>query len=493
MKKIIIISSIAVILIIAVFFLFFNKSANPYTFRYNEITKGDITVYVTATGILTADTSVDVGTQVSGLVSKLYADFNSVVKKGQVIAQIDTTFFSQTVKDSQANLDKAKAAYIQAERNYVREKALFEMKLESGLNYDLALATLDSDSALVQQAQVELNESKLTLKYATINAPISGVVTNRQISVGQTVASSFSSPTLCSIANDLTKMQVYATVDESDIGSVSVGQYANFTVEAYNDDNFSGTVSQIRLTPQIVQNVVMYTVIIEVNNDSLKLLPGMTADVNIRVGQKKDVMKVSNLALRFQPPASLVDSTKLREMRDSLKSNLRVKSTTAISGQSSPDMLSVMEKNNFQTLKDSILKSYGEKLNAKQMDEELKKAYVKLKISGEQKAPVKVYKSRPLNKISGVSRYPQFQKSPDNLTNKITLGKIWILNTKGMLVPIFVKTGLDDGIESEVISGNITAGEQLVISADTKSGQTDSGQKNPLAGQQQGSGQNKGK
>jgi HlyD family secretion protein len=454
MKKIIIISSIAVVLIIAIYFIFLNKSSNTYSFRYNEITRGDITVYVTATGTLTADTSVDVGAQVSGIVSKLYADFNSVVKRGQIIAQIDTTFFNQAVKDSQANLDKAKAEYIQAGKNFVREKTLYDMQLESAANYDLALASLDSDKALVQQAQVELNEAKLTLKYATIKAPISGVVTNRQVSVGQTVASSFSSPVLFSIANDLTKMQVYATVDESDIGSVSVGQSANFTVEAYTDDRFSGTVSQIRLTPEIVQNVVMYTVIIDVQNDSLKLLPGMTTDVNIRVGQKKNVLMVSNLALRFQPPAILIDSTKLKEIRHLLKANSKQQNVMS-----------------FQANEDT---NSSEKTR-------------------HPKAPSTVQQRGPANHITVANRYPQFQKSPDDITNKINMGKIWIVDPKGKLVPIFVETGLDDGIESEIISGDLTAGEQILISADSKSDQNSVQQKNPLEGQQQNAGQNKGR
>ena len=251
MKKIIIISSIAVIVIIAVYFLFFRKSANTYTFRFDKITRGDVTAYVTATGTLNAVTSVDVGTQVSGIILKLYADYNSIVKSGQIIAQIDPTFLDQAVKDAQANLDKIKAQYNQSEKNYAREKALYDKQLESGANYDVALASLDSDKASVQQAQVALDKAKLNLAYATITAPISGVVINRQVSVGQTVAASFSSPTLFTIANDLTKMQVETVVDESDIGRVSVGQTANFTVDAYTDDNFAGTVSQIRLARRL--------------------------------------------------------------------------------------------------------------------------------------------------------------------------------------------------------------------------------------------------
>jgi HlyD family secretion protein len=512
MKKIIIISSIVFVVIIAVYLLFFRKSANAYTFRFDKITRGDVTAYVTATGTLNAVTSVDVGTQVSGIILKLYADYNSIVKSGQIVAQIDPTFLNQAVKDAQANLDKVKAQYNQSQKNYVREKALYDKQLESGANYDVALANLDSDKATVQQAQVALDKAKLNLAYATISAPISGVVINRQVSVGQTVAASFSSPTLFTIANDLTKMQVETVVDESDIGRVTVGQPATFTVDAYADDNFSGIVSQIRLAPQIVQNVVNYTVVISVKNDSLKLMPGMTANVKILVGQEKNVLKVSNLALRFQPPAELIDSAKLKQIRDLLKSNSKGQGSAnyqgnnnqsntgntgatgqVLSTENGQGMIAGMERNKFQMMRDSILKAHGGKMSKDQMAAEFNKAYTKIKESGNQKAPVKVKQHTAANNFTIVSNYPQYQKSSDDITVKTSRGRIWLLNAKGMLEPVFVKTGLSDGKASEIISDSLKDGEQIVISADSNEDQNSTKPKNPLAGQQQGQGQNRGR
>ncbi|MDR3628055.1 MAG: efflux RND transporter periplasmic adaptor subunit, partial [Ignavibacteriaceae bacterium] len=415
-------------------------------------------------------------------------------------------FLNQAVKDAQANLDKTKAQYVQSEKNYVREKTLFDKQLESEANYDVALASLDSDKALVRQAQVALDKAKLNLQLATISAPISGVVINRQVSVGQTVAASFSSPTLFTIANDLTKMQVETIVDESDIGKVTVGQPANFTVDAYADDNFSGAVSQIRLAPQIVQNVVNYTVVISVNNDSLKLMPGMTANVKILVGQEKNVLKVSNLALRFQPPPDLVDSIKLKEMRNILRADSKGSGSAAYqrsndstsqipTGQTGQGMLVNMEKNKFQMMRDSIIKVHGGKMSKDQMASEFNKAYEKIKKSSEQKPPVNVQPrgTKAANNFTIVSRYPQYQKRSDDITDKIIAGRVWILNKDGNLEPVFVKIGLSDGKASEIISNNVKDGEQIVISADSNNGQTTTQQKNPLAGQQQGQGQNRGR
>ena len=507
MKKIIIISSIALIVIIAAYFLFFRKSANAYTFRFDKITKGDVTAYVTATGTLNAVTSVDVGTQVSGIILKLYADYNSIVKSGQIIAQIDPTFLNQAVKDAQANLDKIKAQYNQSQKNYVREKTLYDKQLESAAAYDVALASLDSDKASVQQAQVALDKAKLNLAYATITAPISGVVINRQVSVGQTVAASFSSPTLFTIANDLTKMQVETVVDESDIGRVSVGQAANFTVDAYTDDSFAGTVSQIRLAPQIVQNVVNYTVVISVKNDSLKLMPGMTANVKILVGEAKNVLKVPNLALRFLPPAELVDSTKLKEMRDRIKSNTKGQgganyqgdknqgtggtsngSGQFLSNENGQGMIEGMQRNKFQMMRDSILKAHGGKMSKDQMAAEFNKAYAKIKESANQKTPPQIQQHGAANNFTIVSKYPQYQKNSDDITDKTSRGRIWILTTKGKLEPVFIKIGLSDGKASEAISDSLKEGEQIVISADAVDEQNSTKPKNPLAGQQQGPG-----
>src|SRR5512140_335594 len=301
-KKLIISGAILCLLLLTGYMVFLRTPSKKYDFRLDKVTSGEISMLVTATGTVNPVTSVDVGTQVSGIVAKLYADFNSVVKKGDLIAQIDSTFLVQAVKDADAALDRAKAQYADAKRSLDRTKTLFEKNLESQLNYDAALTTYESNAAGLKQAQATLDRAKINLAYATIYAPISGVVINRAVMVGQTVAASFSSPTLYTIANDLRKMQVLTTVDESDIGRISIGQEATFTVDAYPDERFSGTISQIRLNPVSVQNVVNYTVVISVDNVQLKLMPGMTASVRIMVASIKDVLKVSNMALRLQPP-----------------------------------------------------------------------------------------------------------------------------------------------------------------------------------------------
>ena len=233
MKRTVVISSVVgLILVVAGYFIFFGGSAKKYDFRLDKVSRGDINVTVTATGTINAVVSVDVGTQVSGIISNLYADFNSVVKEGQVIARIDTTFLWQAVRDADAALDRAKAQAADSKRTHDREKALLEKGLDSQMNYDAALTTYESNSAALKQARAALDRARINLAYATITAPINGVVINRAVNVGQTVAASFSSPTLYTIANDLSKMQVLTVVDESDIGMISIDQPATFSVDA---------------------------------------------------------------------------------------------------------------------------------------------------------------------------------------------------------------------------------------------------------------------
>ena len=243
-KSFLIYGSVIIVIVAGIILLFARNKSQNYNFRFDKVTQGDLTVFVTATGTINAVISVDVGTQVSGIISKLYADFNSIVKKGQIIALIDTTFLYQSVVDAEANLDKAKAQDADAKRNLDREKALLDRGLDSQINYDAALTTFESNRAALKSAEATLERAKINLAYATIYAPLDGVVVNRAVNIGQTVAASFSSPTLFTIANDLRKMQVETTVDETDIGRVSIGQEATFTVDAYPDDKFTGTVSQ---------------------------------------------------------------------------------------------------------------------------------------------------------------------------------------------------------------------------------------------------------
>ncbi len=292
------------------FFFFSNGSAADVNFRFDKVSRGDIQVVVTATGTLSADTTVQVGTQVSGTITKLYVDFNSKVKKNQIVALIDPTFLASAVEDAEANLQKAKAQANQAKRAFDRTKALMAKSLAAQSDYDVAITTYESDAAAQKQAQSELDRAVINLKYATIRSPIDGVVISRSVDVGQTVAASFSAPVIFTIANDLSKMQVQADVDEADIGKVQLGQEVTFTVDAYAEQIFHGTVSQIRLAPVTVQNVVNYVVIIDVPNPELKLMPGMTATVTILVSKKEGVLKVPTIALRFQPPQEMIEVRK---------------------------------------------------------------------------------------------------------------------------------------------------------------------------------------
>ena len=292
------------------FFYFSSGSSPDVMYRFEKVTRGDIQVVVTATGSVSADTTVEVGTQVSGTISKLYVDFNSKVKKGQVIALIDPTFLQSAVQDAEASLEKAKAQTDDAKRIYLREKDLLAKGLAAQADYDAAITTYQSNTAAQKSAQSQLDRARINLKYATITAPIDGIVISRAVDVGQTVAASFSTPTLFTIANDLKKMQVQAAVDEADIGRVQDGQDVLFTVDAYPDQTFHGKVTQIRLAPTTVQNVITYTVVIDVPNPELKLMPGMTATTTILVTKRENVLKIPTIAFRFQPMPDQIEVRK---------------------------------------------------------------------------------------------------------------------------------------------------------------------------------------
>lgn len=307
MKKKLIFSGIAAILVIALIVIIIkSKDAPAYNFRTMEIKRGNINLTVTATGQLSAVTTVDVGTQVSGTIVKLNADFNSKVYKGEVIAVLDTTTLYANVEDNVANLNHIDAQIIAAKSNYETEKSLYNKKLDSQTNYDLALSNYKALLAQKQQAEADLQKARINLRYATIKAPINGIVISRNVDVGQTVAASLAAPTLFTIANDLKNMQVQADVDEADIGKVKVGQDVTFTVDAYPDKTFHGVVSQVRLAPQEIQNVVNYIVIINVSNDKLLLMPGMTATVSIDVAHQNSVLEVPDIAFYFQPSQNMI-------------------------------------------------------------------------------------------------------------------------------------------------------------------------------------------
>ncbi len=273
-------------------------------FRTEGAQRGDVRVQVSATGTLQAVTTVLVGSQISGTLQALYADFNDRVQRGQILAQLDPAFLKAQAAQNRAELVQADVAVNQAERDSARVWPLQEGQLVSPAEIDAARTALDRARAARAAAHAALERAETNLRYATIRSPIDGVVVSRDVDVGQTVAASLSAPTLYTIANDLTRMQLEVAVDEADIGMVATGQNATFTVDAYPEDSFRGRVHQIRLAPETVQNVVTYTVVILVENPDLKLLPGMTANVSILVKEARDVLKVPAAALRFRPPGA---------------------------------------------------------------------------------------------------------------------------------------------------------------------------------------------
>jgi len=283
------------------------------------VTRGDITDGVGATGTLDAVTSVTVGSQVSGIIQELYADFNSIVRKGQVIARLDPTMIQTQIEQARANLVRAQADVerlkvtledAKVKRDRARElsgrKLITQQELETAeVNVKSAEAQLRSSQASLSQSEASLRTNEVNLEHTVIKAPIDGIVISRNVEIGQTVAASFNAPTLFIIAADLTKMKCTANIDESDVGRIRPGQAVTFRVDAYPTEEFAGTVSQVRLQPIVVQNVVTYGTVIDVPNPSLKLKPGMTANVQIEIARRTGVLKIPNSAARFRPSVEI--------------------------------------------------------------------------------------------------------------------------------------------------------------------------------------------
>jgi HlyD family secretion protein len=318
-----------VVVAIAVFAAFQFKGADKPQYFTVKVDRGDIREVVEATGTINAVTTVQVGSQVSGTISRLFADFNSKVKKGQLIAQIEPSLFEGTLLQAKAdlanaranlltakaNLEKAQATAVQTKADYARTVDLTKEGVMSPQQLDLAKANADSATAGVSGAQAQVTQAaaqvlqkeaavtvaQTNLNYTTIHAPIDGTVIARNVDVGQTVAASLQAPTLFTIAQDLTKMQVYASTDESDVGMIRTGQIVSFKVDAYPKDTFTGRVSQVRMNATTVQNVVTYNTVIDFDNPDTKLFPGMTAYITIPVASAKSVLRLPNGALRYKP------------------------------------------------------------------------------------------------------------------------------------------------------------------------------------------------
>jgi len=333
-KKTIIIISVAIIVILLL--LPFLKSKEKVFYKLNTViaAKGIVTNSVTATGTVEPIEQVEVGTQVSGVIDKIYVDFNSYVKKGQLLAELDKSTLRARVLQSRASLASAQNEYTYQNQNYNRIKTLFESEMVSQTEYESALYKLNNAKTSVDRLVSELEQAEVNLSYATVFSPIDGVVLDRTVEEGQTVAASFNTPTLFTIARDLTRMQVEANVDEADIGQVALGQRVVFSVDAYPDDEFLGSISQIRLKPTVSSNVVTYTVIIDAPNLELKLKPGLTANITIITKEEKDVVTLPVSALNFKPGQELMGSYIFENVNGS-KNNQN--STRNAGGRSVPD------------------------------------------------------------------------------------------------------------------------------------------------------------
>jgi HlyD family secretion protein len=297
----------------------YSQKPAPPTITTARVTRGDLAETVGATGTLQAVTTVQVGTQVSGTIQELNADFNSLVRKGQVLARLDPSLIQSQIEQARANLIRAEAdlerlrvaledarTKLARARELAEKKLIAQMELEAAeVNVRSAEAQLRSQQAGVTQSQASLRQNQVNLAHTVIESPIDGLVISRNVDVGQTVAASMSAPTLFVLAADLTKMQVLASLDESDVGRIRPGQAVRFRVDAFPTDEFTGNVTQVRLQPTTVQNVVTYQTVIDVPNPGLKLKPGMTANVNIEIAKRTNVIRVPNTALRFRPTAEI--------------------------------------------------------------------------------------------------------------------------------------------------------------------------------------------
>lgn len=420
-KKWIIGIAVLVVAVVVVFGLTtLNKNGNNgVRFKKEAIKKGSIEALVVTTGTLNPVSTVDVGSQVSGKIEDIYVDFNSEVKAGQIIARIDQSAFSTRVQQNEANyrsavasLEKSKVMLANDKKKLDRAMDLFNKELISfedkeaaETQYYSSKADLQSSEAKLEQAKSQLDSSQVDLDYTIIKSPINGVVINRNINVGQTVAASFQAPVLFQIANDLSKMQVECSVDEADIGRVKESQRVTFTVDAFPDDNFSGKVSQVRYSPEIVQNVVTYTTIVAVENPEMKLRPGMTATVSMVVGEAKDKLLVPNSALRFTPQFT---QEEMQKMFESMKRERQGGGGDSSQAGGTPP---------------------GQ--------------------TGGQGSP-----SGPQ---FGMGGGPGMQRSA-----RKDIGRVWIEDESGNLKPLMVRIGVTDNTYTEVVRGELEEGQEVI-------------------------------
>ena len=306
--KLITIGGAIVVLALCGYFFMGTSSKGKISFQTEKVTRNSMTDVVVATGTVEPVTKVDVGTQVSGIIDRIYVDYNSVVKKGQLIAEMDKVTLQAELESQEAQLANAKAEYEYQQKNYARSKVLFEKQLISDSDYEEATYNYEKAKSTYEKSKADIVKVRRNLGYAVITSPIDGVVISREVEEGQTVAAGFETPTLFTIAKDLTEMQVIADVDEADIGEIREGQRVTFTVDAYRNDAFEGVVTQVRLEATVESNVVTYEVVISAPNPDLKLKPGLTATVSIYTLEKNNVLTIPPKALKVMPDQALAEA-----------------------------------------------------------------------------------------------------------------------------------------------------------------------------------------
>ncbi len=323
---------IPILVIIAGYYIYkSNRGKAETTYQFVNLVRGDIESTISATGTLSPVTTVDVGTQVSGTIDTVFVDYNDNVRQGQLLAVLDTLLLKMAVLDAEANVEKAEAMLREAEANYNRNKQLFDKGMLADADLLSFEVSVKAQKATLKSAQASLERARRNLEYAVIRSPISGTVISKNVETGQTVAASFSTPTLFKIAEDLSRMEILVDVDESDIGLIKAGQQVRFGVQAYSDKVFTGVVTKVRMQPTTVSNVVTYTVVVAAANEDNLLLPGMTATVDFIIEQKNDVLLVANKALRFTPTDEQLQEFQARRknefenLPDSLKNERRAR------------------------------------------------------------------------------------------------------------------------------------------------------------------------
>jgi HlyD family secretion protein len=498
---------------------------------FAPVTRGDIVESVSATGALEAVTTVQVGTQVSGTIQALYADFNSIVRKGQIIARLDPSLFQTQIDQQRANLTRSQAEVerlrVQVDdartklaraRDLSAKELIPETELEAAeVNLRAAQAQLQSAQAQVTQSRASLNQALVNLQHTVIAAPIDGIVISRDVDVGQTVAASMQAPTLFVIAADLSKMKVNADIDEADVGRIRPGQQVTFRVDAYPADDFAGTVSQIRLQPTTVQNVVTYATVIDVPNDDLRLKPGMTATVSIEIARRDGTLRVPNLALRFRPTDEMFAALGQEPPREAARGGRPAsepprgspspggagsRGSQPPGGQRPPRPQGTTgagapaaQRGGGQPRQPAPNAAPDPDRRRRMLErleslppEERDRAMERFPQAGQRRnSPPRETAGAPNTRQTTAGRPATIDALFGPLPQTVTPGRVWLF-ADGKLAPVRVQLGVTDGTHTELVAGDLAEGTRLVtgVLLQPAPNATQGGSRSPLMGPQRG-------